>query len=627
MGIKERLKGILTRRQEKHYVKQLAMRKVNYESWVKEQEKSALKDQGQMLLFNGGVHIWCAKAGKPHENAVAWIEEYFSQNPQIMIAYGDEDVLTGEQGRKNPWYKPDWSPDTYESCFYVGSVIAIRSTFVQELCEENILPFQTEDRQYFENACRMREWLDKAVRKAGGFKKGCNRIGRIPQILFHVTKESVWEEYLSCAMPKSDTAPSVPEAAELKQKLSVIIPSKDNPQLLEQCLKSLQESIEAQKDHVDIELIVVDNGSNSENRKALETLLQTHTYIYAPMEFNFARMCNMGAIAATGNVLLFLNDDIEFVKNQWLLKMLAKAVLPYVGAVGLKLYYPDSQMIQHSGVTCLPIGPVHKLQGFADDKQYYYGKNQFVQNCLAVTGACLMVEKVKFAEVGGFLDNLQVAYNDVDLCISLYEAGYQNMVVNSCFAYHHESLSRGNDESDEKQKRLQTEWAILQNRHPYFAVEDPFYPKQLNTQSLDARIVPGYHSAKNQAQTAAWKTGKKLLDKAREDACVMMRIEACNKTLLQGYSVVLGDNNACYDKYLLLKDAEGRLVSMALEGQYRMDLEENLPDQKNVALGGFCISNPAVNLRKGEYRIGILAVNRINRSRIFNWSNKQLKSD
>lgn len=626
MGIKERLKGMLIRRQEKRYEKQLAMRKVNYGVWVKEQEKSAPKEQGQMLLFNGGVHIWCARAGELHENAVTWIEEYFSKNPQIMIAYGDEDVLT-EQGRNNPWYKPDWSPDTYESCFYVGSVIAIRSTYVQELCEEKILPSQTEDRQCFENACRMREWLDAAIRKAGGFKKGSNKIARIPQILFHVTKESVWEEYLSCAMLKHDTESSAPETALHKQKISVIIPSKDNPRLLEQCLKSLQESMEEYKDKITLELVVVDNGSNSENRKLLEELLRTHTYIYEPMEFNFARMCNMGAIAATGDVLLFLNDDIEFVKNQWLQKMLAKAVLSYVGAVGLKLYYPDSRTIQHAGVTCLPIGPVHKLQGFADDKQYYYGKNQFVQNYLAVTGACFMVEKVKFIEVGGFLEHLQVAYNDVDLCISLYEEGYQNVVVNSCFAYHHESLTRGSDESPEKQKRLQTELEILQNRHPYFAVEDPFYPKQLNTQSLDARIVPGYHSAKNQAQVAAWKDGKKLLNKAREDACVMVRVEACNKMILQGYSVVLGDNNACYDKYLLLKDAEGRLAYMALEGQYRMDLEENLPDQKNVALGGYCINNPAAALRKGEYRIGILAVNRINGSKLFNWSSKQLKSD
>lgn len=661
MGIKEKFKEILVRQQEVIYENQLATRKVNYQTWVETQEKqsaileepsgnakqsqnSVCEKRAEMSLEkkvnSSKLRIWHAKAGKLNQYALRWIEDYFEANPQIMIAYGDEDVWAEKGKRENPWYKPEWSPDTYKSCFYVGSVIAIRESFAQKLYEQGSLKEKqsaqknlkdeshtpeglrdnTCDIQSFENARQLRSWLDKAIELAGGYQKGCKSIGRIPQILFHVTEASVWEEYLQCAM--DDAAEELLKSGDTK--LSIIIPSKDNPQLLQQCLNSLYKSLERQKDLPSLEIVVVDNGSSSENREQLEVLLKEHTYLYHPMDFNFARMCNMGAGKATGSLYLFLNDDIEFCENSWLEEMLAKATEPYVGAVGLKLYYPNSQNIQHAGITNLPIGPVHKLQGFEDTKSYYWGKNKFQQNCLAVTGACLLVAKEKFDEAGGFEESLQVAYNDVDLCMSLYEAGYQNVCVNNYFAYHHESLTRGSDETPVKQKRLQEELQILQRRHPALVEQDPYYPKQLNHEGLDAGIVPGYHNAFNTKQPAGWLDWSDKIKDVREDACLMVRVEACKKELLQGYSVVLGDNNACYDKYLVLEAANGKRVYMPLVGQYRLDLEENLPDQKNVALGGFCVKNPGENLKAEEYKIGVMAVHRISRLKLLNWSGKAL---
>ena len=94
-------------------------------------------------------------------------------------------------------------------------------------------------------------------------------------------------------------------------------------------------------------------------------------YVYEPAEFKFSTMCNRGAELADGKLLLFLNDDIELCENDWLDKMVSRALQPYVGSVGLKLYYPDSVKIQHDGIVNLPVGPVHKLQFMEDDRSYY----------------------------------------------------------------------------------------------------------------------------------------------------------------------------------------------------------------------------------------------------------------
>lgn len=130
--------------------------------------------------------------------------------------------------------------------------------------------------------------------------------------------------------------------------------------------------------------------------------------------------------------------------------MVSRALQPYVGSVGLKLYYPDSVKIQHDGIVNLPVGPVHKLQFMEDDRSYYFGRNRFTQDCVAVTGACLLIRTEVFREAGGFREVLRVAYNDVELGFRLLEMGYYNVVWNDRFAYHHESLSRGSDESPEK---------------------------------------------------------------------------------------------------------------------------------------------------------------------------------
>lgn len=669
MGIRAAVKQVLVAQQDKKYEKKLAQLKVTYEQWITEQEKAAsgiLTEMG-----NPGVMefvIFRQQEGVLATNAVQQINAYFAKHPEVEIVYGDEDLLAENGERCIPWYKPCWSPDTYRSCFYVGSVVAVRSRLLQRLGEKPVVTESesTGKEVLFTNAEEIRPLMDRIFLAAGGFERDCHTIGHIEKVLFHgnfpasgmgiqgpelcagETKEvrNFWEAYLRteespqlAAKLADRTAEEIKELLTGERKVSVIIPSKDNPEVLEKCLISLTRRPQS---NVPIEILLVDNGSCVENKKKTEQLAERIResgvkvrYIYEPEEFNFSAMCNRGAKLAEGNYLLFLNDDIEVGGGDWLDKMVLHAMQPYTGSVGLKLYYPDSVKIQHDGIVNLPVGPVHKLQFMEDDRSYYFGRNRYDQNCVAVTGACLLLKKDVFWEAGGFQEALRVAYNDVELGFRLIEMGYYNVVLNDCFAYHHESLSRGSDESPEKMRRLTEERELLYQMHPEFCGVDPFYPMGLNREGLDSRVVPAYLTDRNILQEPVWKAGLpggEDLQKIRKDECLMARVETAGPERIQGYSVILGDDNACYEKYLLLLpsetdgalDAERNMWSVKLLPAYRQELEENLPDQKNVALGGFCISRKGEQLPTGTYSIAVLTVNRVSKLKLWNTTGKYM---
>ena len=666
MGIRTSVKQMLVRQQDKKYEAELAKLRVTYAQWAAEQEKAtagAQKMQAEGRVGLAEFVIYRQQKGLLADNAVERINAYFIEHPDAEIVYGDEDLLSESGERCIPWFKPCWSPDMYRGWFYVGSVIAVRSRLLQKLGEPMAVPEveSTGKEILFAEAREIRPLMDRLFLAAGGFERGCHTIGHMEEVLFHgnfgtagigiqgpqetdreKAEQTPWEEYRN--VPES-TKLSVELAARAAQSagalfagellVSVIIPSKDNPEVLEKCLMSLTRRPAG---GVPVEILLVDNGSNAENKKKTERLAERLRaggtqirYIYEPAEFNFSAMCNRGAELAEGKLLLFLNDDIELCENDWLDRMVSRAMQPYVGSVGLKLYYPDSVKIQHDGIVNLPVGPVHKLQFMEDDRSYYFGRNRFAFDCVAVTGACLLIREGVFREAGGFREALRVAYNDVDLGFRLMEMGYYNVVLNDRFAWHHESLSRGNDESPEKMQRLTQERELLYQMHPRFRGEDPFYPRGLNREGLDSRVVPAYLTDRNILQEPSWKTGLpggETLQSVRRDDCLMARVETAGPERIQGYSVVLGDDNACYEKYLLLipckETEEQRVWSMKLMSAYRQELEENLPDQKNVALDGFCVRREGEQLPAGNYTIAVLAVNRVSRLKLWNTTGKYM---
>lgn len=671
MGIRTSVKQMFIRQQDKRYEAELSKLRVTYAQWAAEQEKRIVDADSTGIEERVGLAefvIYRQQKGQLADNAVERINAYFVEHPEAEIVYGDEDLLSEDGERVIPWFKPCWSPDMFRAYFYVGSVIAVRSRLLQKLGETVVVTEgeSTGKEILFEKAGEIRLLMDRLFLTAGGFERGCHTIGHMEEVLFHGTfgtsgigiqgpeetareeakaEQTPWEEYRTSAESAKLSVELAARAAEKAGKLfsgelmvSVIIPSKDNPEVLTKCLISLTKRPEGS---VPIEILLIDNGSNEENKKKTEQLAEAVRadgtpirYIYEPAEFNFSAMCNRGAALAEGKLLLFLNDDIELCENDWLDKMVARVMQPYVGSVGLKLYYPDSVMIQHDGIVNLPVGPVHKLQYMEDDRSYYFGRNRFTCDCVAVTGACLLIRAEIFREAGEFREALRVAYNDVDLGFRLVEMGYYNVVINDRFAWHHESLSRGSDEGSEKMQRLTQERELLYQMHPQFRGEDPFYPKGLNREGLDSRMVPAYLTDRNILQEPSWRSGLpegEILQNIRRDDCLMARVETAGPERIQGYSVILGDDNACYEKYLLLfpcGEVEGQSVwSMKLMPAYRQELEENLPDQKNVALGGFCVRREGEQLPVGNYMIAVLAVNRVSKLKLWNTTGKYLTAE
>lgn len=658
MGIRRLVKDVLTGYQDKKYERALAARKMTYPQWIEEKEKlwraeeersraeersNAEEKKGSAGALEAEPVSLCGKDGEITSLAEDAVKQYFISHPQAVLVYGDEDVKA-EGKRKSPWFKPDWSPDTLRAWFYLGHTAFVRKDWLltqveqlEELQEELlteerskelskvISSLSEEERQLL--VCRLCEL-------AGGFEKKSNRIGHIPQILFHSKSIEELRRFLDAPIAGYEKQWEGLESSkeEVRTRVCVIIPSKDHPALLEQCISSvlatcgeeflLDTGFSAQE--ISLEFIIVDNGSTEENKQRIEAFLSglpvKNQYLYQPMEFDFARMCNLGERAATGKLLLFLNDDVECKEAGWLVPMVKTALRPYVGAVGLKLYYPGGKKLQHDGIVNLPMGPVHKLQFLVDDREYYFGRNTKDCNVLAVTGACLMVERERFREAGGMYEELKVAFNDVDLCFQLWKLGYKNVVINSSSAWHHESLSRGNDEAKEKLSRLRKERGILYERQKELSGWDPYYPQGLSGEFLDTGIRFSYLTGGNHLQEGEGALTPFTEETAfREDPCLMIRIERCDSGIVTGWCCVLGDDNACYDKYLLLKDKDGKIESLLLQGQYRPDLEENMPDQKNVALSGFEVHLSEAIL-SGKL-LGAAAVNRITGLKLLSFSN------
>ena len=611
------------------------------------------------ILENEGVDVLILTLyeGELSEAAEALIYRTFSQNESIILIYGDEDVQKQAHGeREEPWFKPDWSPDRFLSSYYFGGLIAVKREALRAIWGENKTSVMKEkpllaDRQM------LYELLYELIRVHGGFsdkrKNGMTPVYHISQVLFH-SRESGYEQIRELRLPETIQCVQ-PKKSETF--ISVIIPSKDNPEVLFNCIHSLLKRTHTAYPY---EIIIVDNGSNDSNRQRIEEELvclksmnptvDGFTYVYQPMKFNFSDMCNLGAGKASGNYFLFLNDDMEILQANWLDLMVEKAALPYAGAVGAKLLYPNSDTIQHAGITNLRVGPAHKLQFLSDREVHYYGMNRGVHNMLAVTGACLMLRREVFYLAGGFCRELAVAFNDVDLCYTLYEKGYYNIVRNDVVLYHHESLSRGKDgESEEKQLRLLREKDLLYERHQALYGKDPFYHPYLTTDILEAEYSPACRY--QVTLDMPWAEVTKLNNipaGAREDSCLVVGMECAMDIYkwkygveapkekkansedmgyyFQGYSFVIGADNACFIKKLLLKDKEkGVIFEIFVDERCRKDIKSNLGDQLNVDLTGFAAKVKMNVLPEGNYQFGMLAKDRCSRLKLVNWSSWTLE--
>lgn len=543
-------------------------------------------------------------------NALYEMAKKLNKNPNFDFIYSDEDKISEDSKiRHMPHFKPDWSPDTLMSHMYTCHFGLYRRTIANEIGGIRV---GYEGAQDYDFTLRFTELT--------------NNIGHIPKILYH------WRERAESTAINPESKPYIYEAARkskedalerrgIKGKLefvkniyqyrvnyinennplvSIIIPSKDNYQILKQCI----ESINKYTAYKNYEIIIVDNGSNNENKIIYEELCKKHNceYYYKKMSFNFSKMCNWGASLAKGELLLFLNDDIEIIDGEWLERLVGQASLPHAGAVGAKLLYPNTSIIQHIGVINIDAGPVHNHAGYDDNNIYYFGKNKIDYNNSAVTAACLMVQKEKFQKVKGFNEELAVTYNDVDLCFKLIEAGYFNITRNDVVLYHHESVSRGNDLIDEeKLKRLKLEQKKLYAMHPLFNGKDPFYNPNLTQVCNDYSINIPERGVFNKVKRISSK--QQYLEEHKSIEMYIDSVAVGKNIYIEGWAFNKKSifPNTNIKKIKLLNSCDS--LEIKTNKVYRPDVTTAYGNKKNLNLVGFCCNIEKENLKKGEYKI------------------------
>ncbi len=249
-------------------------------------------------------------------------------------------------------------------------------------------------------------------------------------------------------------------------RVSILIPTCDHIDDLETCIESIYD----RTTYPDFEVILIENNSKDpETFRTYERMRKEHpdnlkVIIWEGKGFNYSALNNFGEKYATGEYILLLNNDTEVITPKWLEEMVMYAQQERVGCVGVKLFYPDDT-IQHAGIGfgfLTLAGHMHK--NFPAGHPGYMGRLVYAQDVYAVTAACLMVRKDVYEQVGGLDESFAVAFNDVDFCVRVREAGYTNIFTPFAQLYHYESKSRGLDESPEKRKRFVSEVERFQKR-------------------------------------------------------------------------------------------------------------------------------------------------------------------
>jgi GT2 family glycosyltransferase len=402
--------------------------------------------------------------------ALAEVAAAINQYPDADLIYSDEDKLDEAGRRVDPTFKPDWSPDLLRTHNYVCHLLVLKRTMLEQLGGL---------RSGFDGA----QDYDLVLRAT----EVARQIVHVPKVLYHwrlhpqsTAQNTASKQYLVEAgrqalaehLERCGEAAGVQVAArpgeyrvvyQLPRRplVSVLIPNRDSAQMLGRCVESLDAS-----GYGNIEILILENGSTQDDTLTFYRQLEQRgaRVIAWSRPFNYAAINNFGAARARGEVLLFLNNDIEATNPDWLEALVTHAVRPQIGAVGAKLLYADGS-IQHAGVV-LGMGGVagHVHRRFPGDSEGYLGRLRRVQNVAALTGACLMTRRDVFERVGGFDERFVLAYNDVDYAMQVRALGYRVLWTPEAELYHLESKTRGYEDDAVKQERFRREFDLFRRK-------------------------------------------------------------------------------------------------------------------------------------------------------------------
>lgn len=410
--------------------------------------------------------------------------------------YTDEAVFTESMFDNVRYhYKPDFAPDTFRGVNYICHL----SSFSAELLAQ-VGEFRSEcdGSQDYDLMLRLTEkakcivhipevlyyWRSHAGSVASGIGAKMYAIdGAHVALRDHLMRIGLKGEVLDAVDPSSYRIKYEIQGNPL---ISILIPNKDHVEDLDKCIMSIKNK----STYSNYEIIVIENNSELKETFDYYTKLEKDDkvqVVYYQGGFNYSAINNFGEKSANGDYLILLNNDIEVITPEWMEEMLMYAQREDVGAVGPMLYYEDDT-IQHAGLVIGIAGSAgHSHKGFPRGDLGYLYKLSTVQNFSGVTGACLMISKAIYEELNGLDEQFVVAFNDVDFCLRVREAGYLNVFTPFAELYHYESKSRGYEDTPEKQKRFEGERNLLRERWKQIIIEDgdPYYNPNLTLDRED----------------------------------------------------------------------------------------------------------------------------------------------
>lgn len=415
------------------------------------------------------------------ENALFENARIINQYPDADLIYSDEDKIDEQGNQFDAWFKPDWSPEYLLSHMYVCHFSVYRKRLVDKL---GGFRSDFDGAQDYDLCLRVTEQT--------------NAIYHIPKILYHwrtiasstasnpLAKSYAYEagrkaveEHLHRTLGSGTASFTeyygvyrVNQTLAAHPLVSIVIPSAGKggtirgkqTVLLEQCLKSIVNN----STYKNIELIVVDGNDIGETLQNTCKQLGAR-FVHCMDAFNFSQRINMGVTESKGEYVLMLNDDIEIATNDWIEQLLGFAQQPHIGAVGAKLV-TEQNLVQHAGIILVDGAPGHIYYGIPDVGQGYFNALVSYKNYLAVTGACILLSKAKYLEVGLMDEGFPVNFNDVDLCLKLHEKGYRNVYASSVMLYHYESVTRTKGFKAEEMQKFVSKW-----EHYTPAQTDPYF--------------------------------------------------------------------------------------------------------------------------------------------------------
>ncbi len=417
-----------------------------------------------------------------------------NQRPDTDLLYCDEDKLNPDGTLCDAFFKPDFDLDLLRNNNYICHMLCIRQALLSKLepnkpefdgaQDHNLTLEAVEQARHVEHVARiLYHWrIIPGSTSASDEAKPYAAIAGVRAVQSHLDRIGIK------ASVSNDTGFHYQvdyEIPDEKPLVSIIIPSKDHVAQLKTCI----DSILNKSTYQNYEVVVVENNSTNpatfDYYESLNEVPSVQVIHWDGAGFNFPKLINFGRENCMGEYLILLNNDTEVITPGWIEKMLGNCARSEVGAVGVKLLYPDD-LIQHAGIV-IADGAGHLFKNTSRYAHTAYNFSESQRNVLAATGACLMVSTATFDEVGGFDPAFAVAYNDVDFCFKVRQLEKFIVYVPTVELYHYESISRGFDSDPESKRRYTTEYNLFRYRWAnIFADGDPYYNKNLPSELYKA---------------------------------------------------------------------------------------------------------------------------------------------